>query len=47
VNLGLVMREAAEGVGGVGGGHTMAAGARIPAAAAEAFTRVVAERILV
>jgi RecJ-like exonuclease len=47
VNLGLVMREAAEGVGGVGGGHTMAAGARIPAAAAEAFSRAVTERILV
>jgi len=47
VNLGLVMREAAEGVGGVGGGHTMAAGARIPAAAAEAFSKAVTERILV
>ena len=46
VNLGLVMREAAEGVGGVGGGHTMAAGARIPAAAAEAFSKAVVERIL-
>ena len=30
VNLGLVMREAAEAVSGVGGGHTMAAGARSP-----------------
>ena len=47
VKLGLVMREAAEGVGGVGGGHTMAAGARIPAVAAEAFSRAVTERILV
>jgi len=45
VNLGSVMREAAEGVGGVGGGHTMAAGARIPAAAAEAFVNAVADRI--
>jgi single-stranded-DNA-specific exonuclease len=45
VNLGLVMREAAEGVGGVGGGHPMAAGARIPAAAAEAFSKAVTERI--
>jgi RecJ-like exonuclease len=47
VNLGLVMREAAEGVGGVGGGHPMAAGARIPAAASEVFSNAVAERILV
>ena len=47
VNMGLVMREAAEGVGGVGGGHTMAAGARIPAAAAVAFSMAVTERIVV
>jgi RecJ-like exonuclease len=47
VNLGLVMREAAEGVGGVGGGHAMAAGARIPAAASEAFSKAVTERIIV
>lgn len=47
VNIGLVMREAAEWVGGVGGGHTMAAGARIPATAAEAFSRAVTEGILV
>jgi len=45
VNLGVVMREAAEGVGGVGGGHTMAAGARIPASAVEAFAKAVADRI--
>lgn len=47
VNLGLVMREAAEGVGGVGGGHTMAAGARIPMVGVDAFSRAVTERILV
>ena len=47
VNLGLVMREAAEGVGGVGGGHAMAAGARIPAAASEAFSKAVTERMIV
>ena len=46
VNLGLVMREAAEGVGGVGGGHTMAAGARIPVAGKVAFSKAVTERIL-
>jgi RecJ-like exonuclease len=45
VNLGLVMRDAAEGVRGVGGGHTMAAGARIPVEAAEAFAKAVADRI--
>lgn len=45
VNLGLLMKEAAEAVGGVGGGHTMAAGARIPVSAAEAFLKEVAERV--
>jgi RecJ-like exonuclease len=44
VNLGLVMREAAEKVNGVGGGHTMAAGARIPAQGVEAFSELVRER---
>jgi len=46
VNLGLLMKEASEAVGGAGGGHTMAAGARIPASAAEAFLKEVAERVL-
>lgn len=45
VNLGLVMREAAEAVQGVGGGHTMAAGAKIPASMGEAFSKAVMERI--
>ena len=45
VNLGLIMRESAEAVKGVGGGHTMAAGAKIPASEAENFRRLVAERI--
>jgi len=45
VNLGLIMREAAEAVGGVGGGHTMAAGAKIPTSAADSFRRLVAERV--
>lgn len=44
VNLGQLMREAAEAVGGVGGGHNMAAGAKIPAAEAEAFFRFVMEK---
>ncbi len=45
VNLGVLMREAAEAVKGVGGGHSMAAGAKIPAASAEPFSKFVAERI--
>jgi RecJ-like exonuclease len=45
VNLGLVMREAAEEVDGVGGGHAMAAGAKIPSSKAEAFSKAVAERV--
>ena len=47
VNLGLIMREAAEVVDGVGGGHAMAAGAKIPSAKAEAFSRAVVERVSV
>ena len=45
VNLGLIMREAAEAVDGVGGGHAMAAGAKIPASKSEAFSEAVAQRI--
>jgi RecJ-like exonuclease len=45
VNLGVIMRESAEAVGGVGGGHAMAAGAKIPASEAEAFSKAVAARI--
>lgn len=41
VNLGLVMREAAESVDGVGGGHTMAAGAKIPASKLNEFSKAV------
>jgi len=46
INLGLVMRVAAESVDGVGGGHTMAAGAKIPAEATAKFLKTVAERIV-
>jgi RecJ-like exonuclease len=46
LNLGVIMRESAEAVDGVGGGHAMAAGAKIPASKAEAFSKAVAERIL-
>lgn len=45
VNLGVVMREAAEAVDGVGGGHSMAAGAKIPTSKAEAFSKLVLEKI--
>ncbi len=46
VNLGLVMREAAEAVKGVGGGHTMAAGAKIPSSGADTFSQLVIEKVL-
>ncbi|MBI3860012.1 MAG: DHH family phosphoesterase [Thaumarchaeota archaeon] len=45
VNLGVVMRAAGEAVRGVGGGHSMAAGAKIPATEAEAFERMVVEML--
>ena len=45
VNLGLIMREAAEAVKGVGGGHAMAAGAKIPSSRAEEFSKAVEDRI--
>lgn len=45
VNLGEVMRAAAESVGGVGGGHSMAAGAKIPFSKRDDFTRFVVEKV--
>jgi RecJ-like exonuclease len=45
VNLGLIMREAAEEVRGVGGGHAMAAGAKIPSDRADDFSRAVVARV--
>jgi RecJ-like exonuclease len=45
VNLGLILKEAAESVGGVGGGHSMAAGAKIPHAKRDEFTAVVLEKV--
>ncbi len=47
VNLGLIMRDAAEAVDGVGGGHAMAAGAKIPSSKAETFSKAVVERLSV
>lgn len=46
VNLGAIMREAAEAVKGVGGGHEMAAGAKIPSSAVGAFSKAVEARVL-
>ncbi len=45
VNLGLIMRDAAEEVDGVGGGHAMAAGAKIPSSKAQSFSKAVAARV--
>ena len=45
VNLGIIMREAAEAVEGVGGGHAMAAGAKIPSSKTEHFSKAVLERV--
>jgi single-stranded-DNA-specific exonuclease len=45
VNLGLIMQEAAESVDGVGGGHSMAAGAKIPSSRAVDFSRAVSEKV--
>ncbi len=45
VNLGQVMKEAAEEVGGVGGGHSMAAGAKIAISRSDDFTKAVLKRI--
>ena len=45
VNLGLIMRDAAEAVGGVGGGHAMAAGAKIPSAQSDLFSKAVLDRV--
>jgi single-stranded-DNA-specific exonuclease len=47
VNLGSIIRESAEAVGGVGGGHSMAAGAKIPAAEGERFERLVLEKLMI
>ncbi|MDG6963906.1 MAG: DHH family phosphoesterase [Nitrososphaerota archaeon] len=46
VNLGAIMREAAEAVQGVGGGHEMAAGAKIPSSAVGTFSKAVEARVL-
>ncbi|MDG6913764.1 MAG: DHH family phosphoesterase [Nitrososphaerota archaeon] len=46
VNLGSIMKEAAEAVGGVGGGHEMAAGAKIPSSRADSFSRAVLASVI-
>jgi single-stranded-DNA-specific exonuclease len=45
VNLGVIMREAAQEVEGVGGGHAMAAGAKIPSSKAETFSKAVLAKV--
>ena len=45
VDLGTIMREAAEAVDGVGGGHAMAAGAKIPSSKVDSFSKAVAEKV--
>jgi len=45
VNLGSVMKEAGERVGGVGGGHSMAAGAKVPIAKRDEFIGAVLEKV--
>jgi single-stranded-DNA-specific exonuclease len=45
LNLGEIMRVAAERFGGAGGGHDIAAGAQVPAKDAEDFVKVVDELV--
>lgn len=45
VNLGLIMKEAAEPLGGVGGGHSRAAGAKILVSKREDFTKAVLQKV--
>jgi single-stranded-DNA-specific exonuclease len=45
VNLGTIMKDAADAVRGVGGGHNAAAGAKIPSPDADEFARIVLEKI--
>jgi single-stranded-DNA-specific exonuclease len=45
VNLGIILKEAAEKVGGVGGGHSMAAGAKVPASRKDEFTAAVVGKV--
>jgi single-stranded-DNA-specific exonuclease len=45
VNLGALMRMAAEGAGGVGGGHAMAAGAKIRSSSLEEFSKSIMEQV--
>ena len=45
VALGTIMRAAAAAVDGVGGGHAMAAGAKIPSSKVDSFSKAVAEKV--
>jgi len=46
LNLGNIMKEAAEVVGGAGGGHNIAAGAQIPEGEEEVFLKIADELVL-
>lgn len=45
VNLGVIMKDAAEPVGGVGGGHSRAAGAKIQVSKRDEFTKAVLRKV--
>lgn len=45
VNLAATMKEVAEAIGGVGGGHSMAAGAKIPRSQGEPFAKLLLRRM--
>jgi RecJ-like exonuclease len=46
INLGQIIDEIARECGGTGGGHSMAAGAKLPAGYSERFASMIAERII-
>jgi single-stranded-DNA-specific exonuclease len=46
INLGELMRASAKASEGIGGGHTMAAGARVPALRLQEFLRTVEDKLL-
>jgi single-stranded-DNA-specific exonuclease len=45
LNLGAIMKEASEKLGGAGGGHTIAAGAQIPVGKEDEFLAIAEELI--
>jgi RecJ-like exonuclease len=45
INLGIIFQEASKRIGGIGGGHDVAAGAEFPKEQEEEFLRLVTEKI--